>query len=73
MRMYDYHHQGLTSGIAATPGRVYTVMSTQQDMSKLDKTGWLATERTDKKKGARLFVQDQTGKVMAFTRNDTLR
>ena len=71
MRTYDYLHQGLTAGDTATPGKVYTVVRTRQNLKGLT-DGWLASKQVTED-GLRLFVRENTGSVAYFGRDEVLR
>lgn len=71
MRTYDYLHQGLTEGGSATPGNVYTVVRTRQNLKGLT-DGWIASKFVNEE-GNRLFVREGTGSVAYFGRDEVLR
>lgn len=64
MRNYDYHHEGITDGNAALPGRSYTILRTNKpELRKLLGLEMLATKMTQEFEGGtyRLFVLVSTG------------
>lgn len=74
MRNYDYLHQGLTDGLAATPANTYKVIKTDKNIDG-QYVGWLATSTTIKKgkKTYRWFVNVNTGLLLAFDEGDVFQ
>jgi hypothetical protein len=74
MKTYDYMHEGLTDGLTATPGRIYTVLRTLVKLKDEAVDGWRATKQVVNVNDDKFRVfTNENGSVAYFGNNDVLR